>query len=71
MIKGKISDKLTKENLIGANVVWKLQNVGVTTDFDGNYEINIPSKTFPIKLTVSYMGYSTQIITIKEEEWIN
>ncbi len=71
VIKGKISDKLTKENLIGANVVWKLQNVGVTTDFDGHYEINIPTKTFPIKLTVSYMGYSTQIITIKEEEWIN
>ena len=71
VIKGEISDKLTKEELIGANVVWKLQNVGVTTDFDGNYEINIPSKTFPIKLTVSYMGYSTQLITIKEEEWIN
>ena len=71
VIKGEISDKLTKEELIGANVVWKLQNVGVTTDFDGYYEINIPSKTFPIQLTVSYMGYSTQLITIKEKEWIN
>ena len=71
VVKGKISDKLSKEELIGANVVWELQNVGVTTNFEGYYKINIPSKTFPIKLTVSYMGYSTQIITIKEEEWIN
>ena len=71
VVKGKIYDKLSKEELIGANVVWKLQNVGVTTDFDGYFKINIPSKRFPIKLTVSYMGYSTQIITIKEDEWIN
>ena len=71
VVKGKIYDKLSKEELIGANVVWKLQNIGVTTNFDGYYEISIPSKRFPIKLTVSYMGYSTQIITINEEEWIN
>lgn len=71
VVKGKIYDKLSKEGLIGANVVWKLQNIGVTTNFDGYYEISIPSKSFPIKLTVSYMGYSTQIITINKEEWIN
>ena len=69
IIKGKISDKLTKEELIGANVVWKTQNIGVSTDFNGYFEINIPSENLPIKLTVSYMGYSTQIINIKKEEW--
>ena len=31
IVKGKISDKLTKEELIGANVVWKTQNIGVLT----------------------------------------
>ena len=69
IIKGKISDKLTKEELIGANVVWKTQNIGVSTDFNGKFEITIPSENFPVKLTVSYMGYSTQIINIKKEEW--
>ena len=49
IIKGEISDKLTKEELIGANVVWKVQNIGVSTDFNGKFEISIPSETFPIK----------------------
>jgi hypothetical protein len=71
IIKGEISDKLTKEELIGANVVWKVQNIGVSTDFNGKFEINIPYETFPIKLHISYMGYSTQIINIKKSDWEN
>ena len=71
IIKGEISDKLTKEELIGANVVWKVQNIGVSTDFNGKFEISIPSETFPIKLHLSYMGYSTQIINIKKSDWEN
>ncbi|MBT6807866.1 MAG: TonB-dependent receptor plug domain-containing protein, partial [Flavobacteriales bacterium] len=69
IIKGRVSDKLTKEELIGANIVWKTLNIGVTTDLEGNYEINIPQETFPIELTISYMGYTTQKITIKKDEW--
>ena len=69
VIKGKVSDKLTKEELIGANIVWKQQNLGVSTDLNGQFEISIPSNNFPIKLTISYMGYSTQKITIKKDEW--
>ena len=71
IVIGKISDKLTKEELIGANVVWKVQNIGVSTDFNGKFEISIPSETFPIKLHLSYMGYSTQIINIKKSDWEN
>ena len=71
IIKGEISDKLTKEELIGANVVWKVQNIGVSTDFNGKFEISIPTVTFPIKLHLSYMGYSTQIINIKKSDWEN
>ena len=71
IVTGEIYDKLTKEELIGANVVWKVQNIGVSTDFNGKFEISIPSKTFPIKLHLSYMGYSTQIINIKKSDWEN
>ena len=69
IVKGKVSDKLTKEELIGANIVWKQQNLGVSTDINGEFEITIPSNKFPIELTISYMGYSTQKITIKKDEW--
>ena len=44
IVKGKISDKLTKEELIGANVVWKTQNIGVSTDFNGKFEIQETDK---------------------------
>ena len=69
IVTGKISDKLTKEELIGANVVWKAQNIGVSTNLDGEFKITIPSGNLPIKLTISYMGYSIKIINIKKEEW--
>ena len=70
IVKGKVSDKLTKEELIGANIVWKQQNLGVSTDINGEFEITIPSNKFPIELTISYMGYSTQKITIKKDDGI-
>ena len=38
IVKGKVSDKLTKEELIGANIVWKQQNLGVSTNFNGKFE---------------------------------
>ena len=69
IIKGKVSDKLTKEELIGANIIWKQQNLGVSTDFNGQFDITIPSNKFPVELTISYMGYSTQKIIIKKDEW--
>ena len=37
VVKGKVSDKLTKEELIGANIVWKQQNLGVSTDLNGQF----------------------------------
>ena len=69
VVKGKVSDKLTKEELIGANIVWKQQNLGVSTNINGKFKITIPSNKFPVELTISYMGYSTQKITVKEDEW--
>jgi len=69
LVKGQISDKLTKEKLIGANIVWKKENLGVSTDLNGQFEITIPSNKFPVELTISYMGYSTQKIDIKKDEW--
>lgn len=48
--------------LPGANVVEKGTSNGVTADFDGNFSINIGTKS-PV-LVVSYIGYSTQEINV-------
>lgn len=55
-IKGKVTDKVTSETLIGANVIVVNQSWGAATDIDGNYEIkNIPAGTYNVK--ASYVGY--------------
>ncbi len=60
-IKGMISDKATKETLVGATVLVQGTTIGAATDLDGNYIItNISPGTY--NLVVSYISYKTQII---------
>jgi len=60
-IEGKISDEVTKEGLILAEVVLYKNDVfisGTTTDFDGNYAItSIEPGTYDIE--AKYLGYQT------------
>ncbi len=60
-IKGVVSDKATKETLVGATVLIQGTTTGSTTDLDGNYLI---SSLAPgnYNLVVSYISYKTQII---------
>lgn len=61
-ITGKITEKSSGEPLIGVNVVLKTQNpadsaknTGTTTDFDGNYFLEISPGTYNI--TYQYVGF--------------
>ena len=57
-LKGKVTDKSTKEALIGANIIVLNQSWGAATDINGFYEIkNIPAGTYTIK--ASYVGYAS------------
>lgn len=59
-IAGNVVDALTKEPLVGANVLIEGTFLGGSTDADGDfYIINIPVGTYTI--TVSYIGYQTII----------
>jgi len=60
-IKGVVSDKITKETLVGATVLIQGTTTGSTTDLDGNYSITslAPGN---YNLVVSYISYKTQII---------
>ena len=44
-----------------ANVLVKGTNIGVTTDFDGNYSINVEPGTYT--LVFSFVGYKTKELT--------
>lgn len=60
-ITGNVTDAVTKEPLIGANIVILNTNLGAATDIDGNYYIlNITPGTYDVK--VSYVGYASKTI---------
>ena len=62
-ISGKISDKSTGEELIGASVYLDGGNNGTISDFEGNYEIlNIESGI--VKIICQYISYLNDTIEI-------
>lgn len=68
----KISGTIVDENgepLIGVNVLVKGTTNGVISDFDGNYTLMVDEEN-PI-LQFSYIGYTPQEITVKEQAVIN
>ena len=65
-IKGKITDKESKDVLIGANVQIKGTNFGAVTDVDGKFEIKADVK-LPVVLVVTYLGFADQEINVTEE----
>jgi len=62
-IEGKITDKESGEELIGANIVIKKNGnyvQGASADLDGNYSINVDPGTYDLEVT--YTGYPKQEI---------
>ena len=56
-VTGKVKDS-SGEPVIGASVVVKGNNtMGIITDFDGNFMLDVPAKSV---LVISYIGYVTQ-----------
>lgn len=60
-ITGKVIDKTSSEELIGANILVAGTNFGASTDIDGNYVINnLEPGMYSIK--ISYISYKTLIV---------
>ncbi len=60
-IMGKVIDEEFNETMPFANVLLKGTNQGVTTDFDGNYSIEVKPGVYTI--VFSFVGYQTKEIT--------
>ena len=58
-IKGIVLDKKTKEQLLGANIYFKSNKIGTSSDLDGSFELFIKAQKLPDTLIVSYLGYET------------
>lgn len=64
VVKGKVIDD-NGVPLPGASVVEEGTTNGTTTDFDGNFEIQL--QDLNSNLIISYIGYKTQSITAQDE----
>lgn len=67
IISGIVSDE--KEPLIGATVQLKGTGIGVATDIDGNYKIEVPNND--AVLVFSYIGLETQEVVVGTQTSIN
>lgn len=61
-VSGLVVDEVN-EPLIGANVIVLGTSNGTTTDFDGNFVLEVPG--IPTQLVVSYIGYEADTITVE------
>ncbi len=66
-INGTVTDGETNSPLPGVNVIAGTQ--GVITDFDGNYELSVPSEI--TSLEFSSLGFATQSVAIDGRSTIN
>lgn len=65
-ISGTVVDAQSGESLAGVNVVVERTMVGVATDAQGEFSLNVNSEP-PITLIVSIIGYTTREIVIDEQ----
>ncbi|MDR0798528.1 MAG: SusC/RagA family TonB-linked outer membrane protein, partial [Dysgonamonadaceae bacterium] len=69
IVSGLVSDKTTKEPLIGITVTDKSdKSVGTVTDVDGNYTLSVSENA---TLVFSYIGYQTVEIPVKGRKLID
>ena len=68
IVKGTVVDD-SGMPMLGATIVVEGTENGVTTDFDGNYLINVKKEN--ATLIFSYIGYETQKISIEDRTVIN
>ena len=65
LAKGQVTDK-NSIPVIGANILVKGSTLGCITDIDGNYSLEVPTGS---TLVVSYIGYTTQEVTLKNNKF--
>ncbi len=64
-LQGKVTDGETKESLAGVNISVKGTVLGTVTTVNGNFSVK--TKSLPVTLVVSFIGYKTQEVSVATE----
>jgi TonB-linked SusC/RagA family outer membrane protein len=69
VVRGKVISKAESEGLPGVNVIIKGSTTGVITDFNGNYQLNVPSPDAVLQF--SFIGFQSTEITVNGQSVID
>ena len=61
ILRGSVIDKKTGEPIIGATITVAGTNIGAITDYEGNYEINVPDGE-EYEIEVRYVSYKNLVL---------
>ncbi len=65
-VTGTVTEASSGQPLPGANIIIKGTSTGTTTDFDGNFTLNLNS--FPATIVISSVGFATQEIEVTGDQ---
>ena len=67
IVKGKIKDVASGEEIIGASIVIKnVAGKGTATGLDGSFQLTL--QRFPCTLVCSYLGYKTKEVVVNHND---
>ncbi|WP_246581398.1 SusC/RagA family TonB-linked outer membrane protein [Echinicola shivajiensis] len=66
-ISGTVTDRDTGEPIVGASVFIAGSGIGVASDLDGKWSLNIPEELLGEEIMASYLGYQGASMTISKE----
>lgn len=69
VVKGKVVDAETNEDLIGASVMVEGTSSGVVTDIDGSFTLNVKSSN--VTLLFKYIGYKDLKMKVSQKGKVN
>lgn len=67
-IQGTVTDKTTKEAIVGASVILKGTTKGIFTDLEGKFKLDVPDKG---TLVITFIGYTGSEVAINNEAYYN
>lgn len=62
LVKGRVQDAVTGEDLIGATVTAAGVEGGTLTDYEGNFTLKVPA--LPVTLRIAYTGYQEMQMSV-------
>jgi len=68
-ITGQVTDAESGEVLIGASIIVEGTTFGTSSDFEGNYSLNIPATATSLRIT--YTGYTTKNVAIGTSNFVD